>query len=250
MFWVSKQLAFMPDIFKNKFDLSNSRYNYLLEKEETEQFFENFDLDDSCRISEDCVQKKSSRLIFFENLNNESNVNVFSLNSTGMKINNIFLSYQKKIFSTIKCMDMCLFSDFNYYSTVFFATGTVRGKIILWEMQGEENVNYTSFSDQIKFNLQNNSDKHIVNNFCINDLSWNKIDKNIILGCLKNGEIVHIDVNKEKHFQIFKHRKNEPVCVKSSPFNKFEYITIMKDSSYSIADNRCNETLIFKKKKT
>nr|UXY86821.1 WD40-repeat-containing domain [Cryptomonas paramecium] len=250
MLWVSKQLVSMPDIFKSKFNLSDFECNYVSKKEEADRFFENFDSNDSYQIYENHMQKKNSYLIFFENLINESNVNVFSLNSAGMKINDLFLSYQKKIFSMINCMDTRLFDDSNYYSTIFFATGTVHGKIILWEMQNEGAVNYKSFSDQVKFNLQDNVNRHVANNCCINDLSWNKVNKNIILGCLKNGKIIHIDINKQKHFQIFEYRKNEPVCVKSSPFNNFEYITTMKDSSYVIADNRCNKSLIFKKKKS
>jgi hypothetical protein len=254
MIWISNENSiYLPQLLPDLSTVRINKKNYISKLNNPDQIYSRFNSDYFEEIFENYVDEKQSLLIIPTILNSKSFINIYALDIFDKKVNNFFLHHQKKISSIIKCIEMCPDNYLNDHRRNFFANGTDSGEIQLWQLEDIESIECQSVYNKFNHLSDKNINESIItvqNNknsrkYNINDLSWNKINKNLIISCSSNGFINYIDVNMEKSCKLFELKESEPLSLNCSPFNSFEYITLLKNSSYFIADYRYKKNVTF-----
>ena len=259
MLWISTQTSiFIPQILPNLSNFLINVKNYNNKLANPIQVFCESNSNECEEILENYLDEKQSMIIIPTSFNSENFMNFYTMDIFNSKIFNFNLLYQKRISSNIKSLDICPYNFLNkYHSGAFVAIGTENGYVYLWQIEDNESIEYQSIYNQFENKVDLSLNESVMklqlnksfNNFFVNSLSWNKINKNLIIASSTNGFINQIDINAEKYQKIFQYNKFEPSYLKCNPFNKFEYITLMKDSSYFLADSRYNKKITFTESK-
>jgi hypothetical protein len=247
MIWISNENSiYLPELLPDLSTVRINKKNYISKLYNPNQIYSRFNSDYFEEIFENYIDEKQSLLIIPTILNSKSFINIYALDIFDKKVNSFFLHHQKKIASIIKCIEMCPDNYLNHhYHGNFFANGTESGEIQLWQLEDIDSIECQSVYKNINESIimvQNNKNAKKSN---INDLSWNKINKNLIISCSSNGFLNYIDLNVEKSCKLFETKESEPLFLNCNPFNSFEYITLLKNSSYFIADCRYKKNVTF-----
>ena len=255
MIWISNHNSiYLPQLLPDLSAVSFDKKNYLSKLNNPNQIYSRFNSDYFEEILENFIDEKQSLLIIPTILNSKSFINIYALDIFDKKVKNFFLHHQKKTSSIINCMEMCSDNYLNYHHPGnFFANGTEKGEIQLWQLEDVESIECQSIYNKLNHRPNKNLNESTITvqsnknakKSKINDLSWNKINKNLIISCSSNGSINYIDVNTEKSCNLFELKESEPLFLNCNPFNSFEYIALLKNSSYFIADCRYKKNVTF-----
>jgi hypothetical protein len=255
MIWISNENSiYLPQLLPDILTISTNKKNYPSNINDPTQIYSTFNSNYFEEIFENYIDEKQTLLIIPTILNSKSFINIYALDIFDKKVNSFFLHHQKKTTSIIKCLEMCPDNYLNkYHHGNFFANGTENGEIQLWQLEDIDSIECQSIYN--KSNHQSNKyctesiitvqSNKSVKKSNINDLSWNKINKNLIISCSSNGTINYVDVNMEKSCKLFEFKESEPILLNCNPFNSFEYITLLKNSSYFIGDSRYKKNVTF-----
>nr|UXY87737.1 WD repeat-containing protein 3 [Cryptomonas curvata] len=248
MIWISTvKSIYIPQVLPFLSNLSIVENNYYKKPKNPVQIYNEYSSNDFEEGFDDCLDEKQSIAIIPVTIGSKNFLNVYSIDIFDEKFHNFFLHHQKKIPQFIQSLEPCPDNFLNkYHSETILAAGSENGEIYLWQIEDKESIEYQSiynrfnYKNDLKFNesvIKFQQNRKMTNSV-VNSLSWNKINKNLIISCLANGLISLVDINTENCCKLFKWKKSEPLSLKCNPFNDFEYITLMKDSSYILADYR------------
>jgi hypothetical protein len=245
MIWISTlKSTYIPQILPNFSSIEN---NYYRKQNDPIQVYNEYNSNDMEESLYDYFDENQSIVIIPMMFYSKNFLNVYAIDILDKKLLNFFLHHQKKTPCVIKSLEVSPDKFLNkYHSEGFLAGGSENGEIYLWQIEDKESNEYQSIYN--RFNYKNElkcNDSMIkiqktknTTGCPVNSLSWNKINKNIIITCFANGFINSIDINTESYCKIFEWKKSEPLSLKYNPFNNFEFITLMKNSSYILADCR------------
>jgi WD40 repeat protein len=258
MLWISnKKSSYIPENLPQSLNASLIDKKSYFKQLTIKEFCRNFSFYNSEDILENYIDEEQSIIIIYDILNPKKVINIYAMEIYDNKICNFFLHHQKKTNSGITCIDIKNNNTKEYQLGTLFATGSENGEVNIWQVEENEfDEPQNVFHECIFKTIQNHTESvikikynHKYNLSYINHLCWNKMNTNIITSCSKNGLINFIDLNVGNSYKLFKCKESEPLYISFNPFNRFEYVALLKNSSYFIADYRYKKNVAYVKSK-